>query len=159
MRTWAKVTLGVFGVVAICVAALMGTGAYFVFRHMETRAGGETEAIQAIEAVKARFGSRAPLVEITDPRRADVRINKPAEPSTVHVDTIHIINWKSETREVARTDVPLWLMRFSTVNIASTLGLAPAQFRLTVGDVERYGPGIIVDYGVPGEFRMLVWVE
>lgn len=159
MRTWAKITLGVFGVIAVVVAALAGTGAYFVFRHMETRAGGEADAMQAIEAVKARFGSRPPLVEIADPRRADIRINRPVESSAVHVDTIHIINWKSETREVARTEVPLWLMRFSTVNIASQLGIAPAQFRLTVSDIERYGPGIIVDYGSAGEFRMLVWVE
>jgi len=31
--------------------------------------------------------------------------------------------------------------------------------RLTVNDVERYGPGIVVDYGAPGAFRVLVWVD
>ena len=29
----------------------------------------------------------------------------------------------------------------------------------TVSDIERYGPGVVVDYGSAGEFRMLMWVE
>jgi hypothetical protein len=45
------------------------------------------------------------------------------------------------------------------VNIASQLGIAPAKFRLTVSDIERYGPGIVVDYGSQGAFRVLVWVD
>jgi len=159
MRPWLKVTLAVFAVIAVAVCILAGTGAYFVFRHMETRSGGEEEAVQAVEAVKARFGRRPPLVDVVDPRRADFRINRPADASPARVDTIHVINWKSETGELSRTDVPLWLMRFSTVNIASRLGLAPDRFRLTVSDIERYGPGIIVDFNSPGAIRMLVWVE
>jgi hypothetical protein len=58
-----------------------------------------------------------------------------------------------------RADAPLWLLRFSSINVASRLGLAPDRFRLTVDDIQRYGPGIIADYGSPGKFRILVWVE
>jgi hypothetical protein len=159
MRTWVKATLGVAAVIAVAMAALGGTAAYFVLRHMETRVGGEAEAVKAIEAVKTRFGERKPLVELVDPRRGDIRINRASEPSAAAVDTVHVINWKGETGELSRTDVPVWLMRFSTVNIASQLGLAPASFRLTVADVERYGPGILVDFASPGSSRTLVWVE
>jgi len=159
MRTWVKATLGGVALIAVALVALAATGAYFVFRHMEKRAGSEAEAVQAIDAVKSRFGSRAPLVEIIDPQRVDIRINRSAETSAPPVDTIHIINWKSETGELTRTEFPLWLMRFSTMNIASQLGIAPAKFRLTVSDVERYGPGIIVDYGSQGASRLVVWVD
>jgi hypothetical protein len=159
MRTWVKATLGGVALIAVAVAVLAATGAYFVLRHMEKRAGSEAEAVQAIDAVKSRFGSRPPLVEIIDPRRADVRINRPVEASATPVDTIHIINWKSDTGELIRTEIPLWLMRFSTMNIASQLGIAPARFRLTVIDVERYGPGIVIDYGSQGASRVLVWVD
>jgi hypothetical protein len=159
MRTWAKATLGGVALIAVALVALAATGAYFVLRHMEKRAGGEPEAVQAIDAVKARFGSRPPLVEIADPQRADIRINRPVDASPVRVDTIHVINWKSDPGELTRAEVPLWLMRFSTLNILSQLGIAPAKFRLTVSDIERYGPGIIVDYGSQGAFRVLVWVD
>ena len=159
MRTWVKVTLGGVVLVAVALVAAAATGAFFVFRHMEKRAGSEADAAQTVEAVKARFGSRPPLIEIVDPQRADIRINRPAEASASPVDTLHVVNWKSDTGELIRTDVPLWLMRFSTLNIASHLGIAPEKFRLTLSDVQRYGPGIVVDYGSQGAFRVLVWVD
>ena len=159
MRTWVKVTLAGVALVAVAFMALAATGAFFVFRHMERRAGSEAETVEAIDTVKARFGSRPPLIEIVDPQRADIRINRPTEASASRVDTIHVVNWKRDTGELVRMDVPLWLMRFSSLNIASQLGIAPAKFRLTVSDVERYGPGIVADYSSEGAFRVLVWVD
>ena len=159
MRTWVKATLGGVALLAVALGALAATGTYLVLRHLEKRSGSEAEAVQAIDAVKARFGSRPPLVEIIDSQRADIRINRPVDASASRVDTIHVVNWKRDTGELIRTDVPLWLMRFSTANIASQLGITPTKFRLTVSDVERYGPGIVIDYGSQGAFRVLVWVD
>jgi hypothetical protein len=159
MRTWVKATIGGFVIIAVAFAALMATGAYFVFRNMEQRKAAEVEATREIDSIKARFGNRPPLVEITDPVRGDIRINQPTETSATRVNTVHIANWKSTTGEFMRADAPLWLLRLSSINIASRLGLAPDRFRLTVDDIQRYGPGIIADYGSPGKFRILVWVE
>jgi hypothetical protein len=159
MRTWIKVTLGIIVLLVVGFGALAGTGAYFFFRNLEKESVGEAESIKAIDVVKARFGTRAPLVEVVDPRRGDMRINRPDVAATSRVSTIHILNWKTENGELMRAELPLWLMRFSSLNLASQLGIAPEKFRLTVSDVERYGPGIIVDYASPGAFRMLVWVE
>lgn len=159
MRTWVKATIGGVVVVLLALIGLGVTGAYFVLRHMEKRTSAEQDVVRTITTVKARFGTRPALIEIADPRRADIRINRETPPNPPRVDTIHILNWKSDTGELTRTEVPLWLMRFSSVNILSQLGLAPAQFRLTVADIERYGPGIVLDYGGPGASRVLVWVE
>ena len=159
MRTWVKATLGGLAVIVLGFAALAGTGTYLVLRNLDKRAVGETESIKAIDAVKARFGARPPLVEIIDPRRVDIRINRPAEPSASPVSTVHIMSWQSDSGEMTRAEVPLWLMRFSSVNLLSQLGVAPEQFRLTVSDIEHYGPGILADYGAPGTVRVLVWVE
>ena len=159
MRTWVKVTLSVAALIVAALVALAGTSAYFVFRHMEKRASAEPEAARAVDAVKARFGARPPLVEIVDPRSADIRINRPADASPTPVDTVHVINWKSDTGELTSADLPLWLMRFSSVNLLSQAGIAPAKFRLTVNDIERYGPGVIVDYGSQGAFRIFIWVD
>ena len=159
MRTWVKVTLSVAALVAAAFVALAGTSAYFVLRHMEKRASAEPDAGRVVEAVKARFGARAPLVEIVDPRNADIRINRPADASPTPVDTVHVINWKSDTGELTSADLPLWLMRFSSVNLLSQAGVAPPKFRLTVNDIERYGPGVIVDYSSQGAFRIFIWVD
>ena len=157
MRTWVKATLAVIAVIVLCFVALAGTGAYYVFRGLDRRAGPEGEAVKAIAAVKGTFPPRPPLIEIVDPKRADIRINRSDTPAAA-VKTLHVINWNGESGELVRMEVPLWLMRFSSLNILSQLGIAPEKFRLTVSDIERYGPGIIVDYASPG-VRMLVWVD
>jgi len=159
MRTWAKVTLGGVVVIAVALAVLGGMGAYFVLRHMETKTSAEADALRAIEVVKGRFGPRPPLIEIVDPLRTDIRINRPADASPTPVRTMHIINWNSDTRELMRTEFPVWLTRFSSVNVLSQLGVAPEKFRLTVNDIQRYGPGIVLDYGPRGTSRVLVWVD
>lgn len=159
MRTWVKVTITGAALIALGFMALAGTGAYFFFRHLDKRGAAEGESITAIEAVRARFGPRPALIEIVDPQRGEIRINRSDRPSTLPVDTVHIINWKSDTNELVRAELPLWLMRFSSFNILSQLGVAPARFRLTVSDIERYGPGVVADYSSPGSFRLLVWVD
>jgi hypothetical protein len=76
MRTWVKATIGGIALIAVAFAALAGTGAYFVLRSMDKKTGSEPEAVRAIDAVKARFGSRPPLIEIAEPRTAEVRIHR-----------------------------------------------------------------------------------
>ena len=159
MRTWQKATLGLFiGILAI-VAALGGTSAYFIMRSMEKRVAGEVEANNEMDALRRRYEPRAPLVEIVEPRTGDIRINREQGPAAAPVSTIHIISWESKENELVRTEIPLWLMRFSSLNLLSKLGIAPAKFRLTIEDVQRYGPGIVADYRSPGSSRALLWVD
>jgi hypothetical protein len=159
MRTWQKATLGVVITIIVIVAALAGTGAYFVLRHLEKTVTSEAEANKVMDAVRSRYAPRVPLVEISDPRSGDIRINREPGPAAPRVGTAHIINWKAEGSELTRTEVPLWLARFSSINILSQLGVAPERFRLTVADIERYGPGVVADYRSPGAMRILIWVD
>ena len=159
MRTWVKVTLTGVALLAAGFLALAGTGAYFVLRHLDTRTATEAETLREVDAVRARFGARPPLVEVVGGRIADARVNRLQGTEARRVETIHVISWKSGEAELVRAEVPLWLMRFSSVNILSQLGVIPERLRLTVQDIERYGPGIVIDYGRPAADRVLVWVD
>lgn len=159
MRTWVKVTIAGVAVAVVGFAALAGTGAYYVFRHMDTRSASEADTRREFGAIRTRFTGRPPLIEIINPQTADIRVNRLAHPDGRRVDTIHVLTWNVDDADLLRTDVPLWLMRFSSVNILSQLDVAPEKFRLTVEDVRRYGPGIVVDYGRPGRQHVLIWVE
>jgi hypothetical protein len=159
MQTWVKATLGGAALVLAAMLAIGGTGAYFVLNHLERQTVPERASRQRLEAIRARSPSRPPLVELVDPRRGDVRINRPDRDSAVRPATVHVINWKAETGELVETELPLWLMRFSSINLLSQAGLAPERFRLTVDDIQRYGPGIIVDHNLPDASHLLVWVE
>ena len=81
MQRWAKATIGVVVVIVAIVAALAGTGAYFVLRHLEKTTTGEAAADKEMDAVRTRYAPRPPLVEIVDPRSADIRINREQGPA------------------------------------------------------------------------------
>jgi hypothetical protein len=159
MRTWVKGTLAGAALVVAVGLTLAGVGGYYILGHLERRSASEGEGLQAFDAVCTRFGTRPPLVEIIDVRLADIRINRLQDNDARPVATMHLLNWNRKTRKLVRTEFPLWLMRFSSVNLLSQMGIGPARFRLTVGDIERYGPGIVVDYDAPGSFRVLAWVD
>jgi hypothetical protein len=159
MRTWVKVTLAGVSLVVIGVLALGGTAAYFVFRNLERRGATEADTVRAIEAVRERFPGRPPLVEVIDPQAGNIRLNRLVHPEGRRPTTIHVLAWNADDGELMRTKIPLWLMRFSSLNILSQMGIAPEKFRLTVHDVQQYGPGIVADYRRPGRNLVLIWVE
>lgn len=159
MRTWVKVTIGTVVLAAVAFAALAGTGAYYFMRHLEVRSTPEADTLREFDAIRARYGTREPLVTLVKPEAGDIRLNRTDHPQGLRASTLHVLTWTSDDGKRLQTDVPLWLMRFSTVNVLSKLGVAPDKFRLTVHDVERYGPGIVADYRRPGRNHALIWVE
>jgi hypothetical protein len=159
MRTWVKITLAGVALVVLGLFALGATGAYFALRHLDRRSSTEADTLREVEAIRARFGARPPLVELAPGRMGDIRINRLQTADARPVTTIHVIAWKSADREMVRMEMPLWLMRFSAVNLFSQIGVGPERLRLTVQDIERYGPGIVLDYGRPEADRVLLWVE
>jgi hypothetical protein len=159
MRTWVKVSLAGVSVVVLGVLVLGGTAAFHIFRNLERRSANEADAVRAIEAVRERFPGRPPLVEIINPQAGDIRLNRLVHPEGRRPTTIHVLTWNTDDGELLRTKAPLWLMRFSSLNVLSQLGIAPEKFRLTLQDVQRYGPGIVADYRRPGRNLVLIWVE
>jgi hypothetical protein len=158
MRTWVKASLIGLITVVVGLMLLAGTGAYFFLRHLETRTASEEAAKQDFEAVRTRFTGRAPMIEVGDIQKGDLKIQRTAHPEGRRADTLHVITWEHEG-ELLKTDVPLWLMRFSSVNVLSHLGVAPSKYRLTVEDLKRFGPGIVVDYRRPGKNQVIIWLE
>ena len=159
MRKWVKVTLSLAAVAALLFTVLAGAGAYYVFRHLDTRSAAEADTKDDFDAIRTKFKDRAPLVEIRNLASADLVINRAVHPQGKRATTVHVMTWSAEESQFLRTDVPVWLTRFSSINILSHLGIAPQKFRLTAEDLERYGPGIVVDYKQPGRNQVLIWLE
>ncbi|HUR19719.1 MAG TPA: hypothetical protein VMZ90_02850 [Vicinamibacterales bacterium] len=159
MRTWVKASLIGVSLVLLVFLAFAGTSTYFVMRHLDRSTSTEVAAAKDFDAIRTRFGARAPLIEVVNASIRELKINRPEQADGRPISTLHILNWKQENNEVLRTEVPVWLMRFSSINILSKLGIAPERFSLTVQDLERYGPGVVMDYRRPGEYRVLLWME
>ena len=159
MRTWVKVALGGVLLAVVAFGVLAGTGSYYFLRHLETGDAGEADVRSELDALRARFPGRPPLIEIVNLQTADVRVNRAPHPEGRRAHTLHVLTWDPETGDRLSTDLPIWLMRFTTLNVLSRLGIAPEKFRLTAEDVIRYGPGIVVDHRPAGGALVMLWVE
>jgi hypothetical protein len=159
MRTWVKVTLVSVAVCVLAFSVLAGAGAYLFFRHLETTSVAETEARTEFETVRTKFGGRPPLIDVANPKSGDIRVNRVKHPQGLRANTVYVLTWNAEDDQLLKTDIPLWMMRFSSINVLSHLGIAPNRYRLTAEDVASFGPGIVVDYSEPGAKRVLIWVE
>jgi hypothetical protein len=159
MRTWVKRSLIGVAIVMTGFAILAGTTAFYAFRALDTRTATETESAGEFQAIRTKFGARPPLVEIVTPGRADLKINRSTEVDVRPVTTLHVVTWEADGNRLLKTEVPIWLMRFSSINVLSQLGVTPDRFKLTVQDIERYGPGVVIDHNQPGKSRVLIWVD
>ena len=59
-------------------------------------------------------------------------------------------------------DVPFWLLRLKSGPIAFSSyanGFDDRGVKLSVADIERRGPGIVLDVSEPNEGRVLIWAE
>ena len=159
IRPWVKYSLFAIASVVLAFSALAGTGTYYFLRHLETKKVAETDAHERIDEIRKRFVGRAPMIEIVDVEKGDFRIQRLSHPEGRRADTIHVLTWTADDSRILSTDLPLWLMRFSTLNVLSHLGVAPQKFRLTVEDLQRFGPGIVADFKQPGKSHVLIWLE
>ena len=157
MKTRTRVILSLVAVAVIGIVALMGTGAVIVLRNLRiTRPAASTLDAQ-FDEVRHRFPARPPLIQIDDPLRSRVHVNHPPDSAPLQrLDRFEILAWQAEDEKLVQTRAPIWMMRFSMLNLLSEFGLAPGSLRLTVDDVQRYGPGVVIDFTSPKGDRVLI---
>jgi hypothetical protein len=160
VTTRVRVVLSIAGVIGVALVGLIGTGMYSVFRNLRVTQPTLGAATAQLDEVRHRFPQRAPLIEIDDALRGRVHVNHPPRTAPLtHLEGFEILVWKADEQKLVRTRAPLWMMRFSTLNLLSELGLMPGTLQLTVDDVERYGPGVVIDFTGPRGDRALVVVQ
>ena len=163
VKTWVWVLLGVIVTCVVGVVAIAGAGFYFFTRHIETRTVSPATATREFEEVKAQFVGQKPLVEL-DRRGSFVRSN-PDRPSSRNgrvPEELYVMAFDPDDGRVVRLKIPFWLLRLKThgsnINFNGRR-MDLEDLKLSVADLERFGPTLIVDHsGIDGK-RVLVWSQ
>ena len=164
-RTWIWVVVGVFAFLFVAAIGSSVFVAYWLGNHMEIVETPVGNATSRFDEVRAKFAGQQPLLEFRDGEtRTNVSSNAAAA-STVRLTTLHILAFDesegSEGRMVS-VAVPFWLLRLKSGPIAFSSyasGFDDERVRLRVEDIERRGPGIVLDMDRPREGRVLIWAE
>ena len=75
-----------------------------------------------------------------------------------------MIAFDADDERIVRMSLPFWLLRLRLGDGSPTVTVDGSRFdleelKLTVEDLERYGPTLIVDHQEPGRDRVLVWSQ
>jgi hypothetical protein len=166
LRTWVVVVLGVILAVFVGIVAVAGAGYYFFKRHIQTREASSAMATRDFDEVRLRFNGQKALVEL-DSHGNFVKSNPGARSSRSGAvpEQLNVLAFDADdggVGRVVRVSIPFWLLRLKTGggNIdfnGKRMNLD--DLRLSVEDLERYGPTLIVDHSSVDGNRVLVWSQ
>jgi hypothetical protein len=171
--TWVWVVLGIVGFFVLAGIGLVGGGILMVRSHFHTEVAEKQTADQEFARQRARFAGQLPLVELRKSLAEDEKmvIHRPAESAERHTElkTIRVLVYDSQQSRLIHIDVPLWIMRLMPANRGTrgrqmTLRGNGVDFDfnngdLTLEDLERHGPGLVVDGIDSRGAQVLVWAE
>jgi hypothetical protein len=169
LPTWVSVVIAGVIIVGILAAAAVGGTAYFIYRHVNAistpRENAETEFKQA----RSRFVGQQPLIELKhggEPvfHRDQLKPKAEAEVEGRKIEAIRVMAYDPGARKLVRVSIPFWLLRLAPSKRLSFLDDNGIDFdsdnvHLTLEDLERRGPGLIIDQEDRHGSHVLVWAE
>jgi hypothetical protein len=161
IKTWVWVVISIVVVCILGLVTLAGVGFYFVSKHIDTKEVTPAAAAQEFDAVKTTFAGQKPLIEL-DSRGQFLRAHtdRPVPPKVTTPDQLYLLAFDPKDRRIVRFSLPFWLLRMKAGNTTIDLNgnrMDLEDLRLTVADLERFGPTLIVDHQSPEGERVLVW--
>ncbi len=159
---WAQVLIGV-----AIIAVFLGIGAIvavtaWVSQNVVVNSSNSGQADDEFQKVRERFKGQSPLLEMKDgvPHYVGARVEGSSQPR--QLTTLHILAWDANDEKLATVSVPWWILRLKSGPIrfsSYASGFDDGGVSLTPQDIEKHGPGIIMDTtGRHGE-RVILWAE
>jgi hypothetical protein len=155
-RTWLSILIAAAIILGILAVAATGGWVYWVTRHVSTRVASSESADDEFARERAHFAGQQPLIDLRSGETTIERTPDAGRSSRAELNALHALAYDRETQELVRADIPFWLVRLRTL-----LFFVPDIGSLTVDDLERHGPGLIVDVDRTGPHgsRALVWTD
>jgi hypothetical protein len=165
--SWGLIILGIAALVVIVGVGLVAVAGYVIYQQFafETTTTSASSAEDEFAQVAARFADQKPLLEIRD---GEPVLNRQRPKSRGHVEPIealHIMVWQPDERKLLKLNIPFWLLRMTKGRPIRLSGHGsdgesdPIRLHITAEDLERYGPGLVMNHTDTGGDRVLVWAQ
>ena len=155
-KTWISILVAVFIIAGLAAIGLVAGSAYWISRHVSTELTSTESAEAEFDRERARFAGQQPLVEISGGENTPIVLRLPlaAGAERAELQALHARVYDPDGGKIVRVEIPIWLIRFG-----NSISFVPEMGYVTMEDLERHGPGLIVNgTGDDGE-QILVWIE
>jgi hypothetical protein len=161
-NTWIWVVLGIFVFLGVLfIGGIVGVAILFRQSLDVTENISASSASTEFDAVYARFPGQQPLIQLIDDRPQLVEERAGSPGASQSLTTLHVLAFDDDDENLAKLSIPWWLIRMKSGPIrlsAYQQGWDDRGVSFRVEDIEKHGPGIIVDVK-RSEGRMLIWAE
>jgi type II secretory pathway pseudopilin PulG len=164
-KTWVSVLIAAVIIIGMLAAAAVGGTAYFFYRHVHTEVTPNENAAQRFAEARARFAGQRPLIEIQKDDRALLhREVIPASGSSTKLVSLRVLAYDTHGSKLVNVSIPFWLIRMAPSHRFSFRDDMGVDFdservHITIEDLERRGPGLVLDQADRRGSQVLVWTE
>ena len=164
-KTWISVLIAGVIIVGVLAVSAVGGTAYFIYRHVHTQFTPPENADQQFAEARARFAGQQPLIEIG--KGEEAVLHRELIPKTMpaaRLDTLRVLAYDTRANKLVNVSIPMWLLRMAPSNKFSFMKDNGIDFdsdrvHITLEDVERRGPGLLLDQADRRGSQVLVWTE
>jgi hypothetical protein len=165
-KTWISILVAAVIIVGFIAAAAIGGTAYFFYNHIHTENAQTADAAKEFEAARGRFAGQQPLIEMR--RSGEPLLHREmltSERPGRTLESLRVLAYDPDGERLVRVSIPMWLLRLApTSKRMSFLNDNGVDFdservHLTLEDLERRGPGLVLDHKDRRGSLVLVWTE
>ena len=152
--------IGIFAVI------MLGLSWFTLSRWSDLRTVTAEEAERAFAETLAESGGGTPYLEISEAGTVHVHRELESEAS-VSLRALHLLAWEPGGGRLLRIAFPFWFVRlkmsdalnFGTMASVLAHDWKHLDLRVSEDDLERRGPGLVLDHALPDGARILLWTE
>lgn len=162
VKTWIWIVAAVVIVGILGLIAAAGAGMYFFSRHVETATASPARAERDFSEIEARFAGQKPLIELdAHGRFLRSNVDRPSRAGIDPPDVLRVMAFDPREGRTVRVSLPFWLLRMKSNAAIDFNGrrVRLEDLELSVADLERYGPALVVDHRASSGQRVVVWTE
>jgi hypothetical protein len=168
-KTWISILIAAVIIVGVFALTIVGGTAFFIYRHVNTEFTNDQTAEQEFVTARARFAGQQPLIEIRRDEEPVVhrdQIKGPGGRADHKVESLRVLAYDDRAGKLVRVSIPFWLLKMLPTRNLSFLNdegidvdIDSDRVRLTVDDLDRRGPGLLLDHKDRHGSQVLVWTE
>jgi hypothetical protein len=161
-RKWIPIVIGIFVLFVVVSIGMLAFTISWFRQNMAISDATEDAATRQFDEIRNRFPGQQPLIQLVDGRPQYVAERATQSARSTTLSTLHVIAFDHDEGKVVTFSLPFWLLRMKSGPIrisAYQQGWDDRGVSFRVEDIEKHGPGIIVDVTERREGRVLIWAD
>jgi hypothetical protein len=156
-----RTLLIIVGIVVLLAIVGLGSAVWLFMRSFGFEKADATNAAQQFDKIRGQFVGVTPLLEVRDEEPVVVR-RPETQANRTRLTTMHIVAWDPDDDDFVRISLPFWLLRLKSgpIEISSDRRwMGEEDLGITVEELERYGPTLVLDHQARRGGRVMIWTE